>query len=147
MNETGVYENQPIGSINSIRNKPTLLTDWGTSNLCIYKFQLYIYNHSCTGYMLTDGGSNPIYSWKLTPTAPPSTIILFIISHEIPFQWPWYSCHIPWIDHEITIAIKKSPWGYITPEIAGKFPGYLSPSAGLKFADVPNGLAAISKVG
>ncbi|CAK9077649.1 unnamed protein product [Durusdinium trenchii] len=36
--------------------------------------------------------------------------------------------------------------GYITPEIAGKFPGYLSPSAGLKFADVPNGLAAISKV-
>ncbi|CAJ1455407.1 unnamed protein product [Effrenium voratum] len=36
--------------------------------------------------------------------------------------------------------------GYITPEITGKFPGYLSPSAGLKFADVPNGLAAISKV-
>ena len=29
--------------------------------------------------------------------------------------------------------------------ITGKFPGYLSPSAGLKFADVPNGLAAISK--
>ena len=25
--------------------------------------------------------------------------------------------------------------------------GYLSPSLGLKFADVPNGLAAISKVG
>ena len=39
----------------------------------------------------------------------------------------------------------QSIWGYITPEIAGKFPGYLSPSAGLKFADVPNGLAAISK--
>eukprot|EP00439_Symbiodinium_sp_Y106_P039137 s5517_g4.t1 len=36
--------------------------------------------------------------------------------------------------------------GYITPEIAGKFPGYLSPSMDLKFADVPNGLAAISKV-
>ncbi|CAE8602429.1 unnamed protein product [Polarella glacialis] len=36
--------------------------------------------------------------------------------------------------------------GYITPEIAGKFPGFLSPSAVLKFADVPNGLAAISKV-
>eukprot|EP00438_Fugacium_kawagutii_P005169 Skav206286 [mRNA] locus=scaffold922:317012:333650:- [translate_table: standard] len=36
--------------------------------------------------------------------------------------------------------------GYMTPEITGKFPGYLSPSAGLKFADVPNGLAAISKV-
>ncbi|CAE7942456.1 unnamed protein product, partial [Symbiodinium sp. KB8] len=30
--------------------------------------------------------------------------------------------------------------------ITGKFPGYLSPSAGLKFADVPNGLAAISQV-
>ncbi|CAE7182827.1 FCPA, partial [Symbiodinium pilosum] len=29
--------------------------------------------------------------------------------------------------------------------ITGKFPGYLSPSAGLKFADIPNGLAAISK--
>jgi len=36
--------------------------------------------------------------------------------------------------------------GYITPEITGKLPGYLSPSAGLKFADVPSGLAAISKV-
>ena len=36
--------------------------------------------------------------------------------------------------------------GYMTPEITGKFPGYLSPSLGLKFADVPNGLAAISKV-
>merc|ERR1711862_1048893 len=36
--------------------------------------------------------------------------------------------------------------GYITPEIAGKWPGYLSPSLGLKFGDVPNGLAAISKV-
>merc|ERR1719198_1643023 len=35
--------------------------------------------------------------------------------------------------------------GYITPEYF-KFPGYLSPSAGLKFEDVPNGLAAISKV-
>merc|ERR1712014_279701 len=36
--------------------------------------------------------------------------------------------------------------GYITPELTGKFPGYLSPSADLKFADIPNGLAAISKV-
>merc|ERR1719359_1575417 len=36
--------------------------------------------------------------------------------------------------------------GYITPEITGKIPGYLSPSAGLKFSDIPNGLAAISKV-
>merc|ERR1719327_1423836 len=36
--------------------------------------------------------------------------------------------------------------GYITPEITGKFPGYLSQSTGLKFTDVPNGLAAISKV-
>ena len=36
--------------------------------------------------------------------------------------------------------------GYITPEVTGKFPGYLSPSAGLKFADIPKGLAAISKV-
>jgi len=36
--------------------------------------------------------------------------------------------------------------GYITPEITGKFPGYLSPSAELKFEDIPNGLAAISKV-
>ncbi|CAE7216818.1 FCPA, partial [Symbiodinium pilosum] len=36
--------------------------------------------------------------------------------------------------------------GYITPEVTGKLPGFLSPSAGLKFADIPNGLAAISKV-
>merc|ERR1719229_1936684 len=36
--------------------------------------------------------------------------------------------------------------GYITPEITGKFPGYLSPSLGLKFGDIPNGLAAVSKV-
>merc|ERR1712176_901271 len=36
--------------------------------------------------------------------------------------------------------------GYITPELTGKFPGYLSPSLGLKFGDIPNGLAAVSKV-
>jgi hypothetical protein len=35
--------------------------------------------------------------------------------------------------------------GYITPEHY-KFPGFLSPSLGLKFSDVPNGLAALSKV-
>jgi hypothetical protein len=34
--------------------------------------------------------------------------------------------------------------GYITPEYY-KFPGDLAPSQGLKFADVPNGLAAFSK--
>merc|ERR1712087_802632 len=33
-----------------------------------------------------------------------------------------------------------------TPEVAGKFPGFLSPSKGLSFEDIPNGLAAISKV-
>ena len=36
--------------------------------------------------------------------------------------------------------------GYITPEVIGKLPGYLSPSAGLKFADIPNGLGAVGKV-
>jgi len=36
--------------------------------------------------------------------------------------------------------------GYMTPEIIGKFPGYISPSTGLKYADIPNGLGAISKV-
>merc|ERR1711966_629477 len=36
--------------------------------------------------------------------------------------------------------------GYITPEITGKLPGFLSPSTGLKYADIPNGLAAVSKV-
>jgi len=35
--------------------------------------------------------------------------------------------------------------GYIVPEYF-KFPGYLSPSQDLKFADVPNGLAALSKL-
>jgi len=36
--------------------------------------------------------------------------------------------------------------GYITPEVAGKFPGYLSPSGDLAYSDIPNGLGAISKV-
>jgi len=36
--------------------------------------------------------------------------------------------------------------GYMTPEIAGKLPGYISPSENLKFEDIPNGLGAISKV-
>merc|ERR1712151_772210 len=36
--------------------------------------------------------------------------------------------------------------GYITPELVGKLPGSLSPSGGVSFADIPNGLAAISKV-
>merc|ERR1719204_422437 len=35
--------------------------------------------------------------------------------------------------------------GYIVPEFV-KFPGYCSPSTGLAFADIPNGLAALSKV-
>merc|ERR1712187_944281 len=30
--------------------------------------------------------------------------------------------------------------------ITGKLPGYLSPSTGLKFEDIPNGLGAVSKV-
>merc|ERR1719222_439821 len=36
--------------------------------------------------------------------------------------------------------------GMVWPDIFGKFDGYLSPSAGLKFADVPSGLDAIYKV-
>merc|ERR1719222_322471 len=36
--------------------------------------------------------------------------------------------------------------GYLTPEITGNFPGFLSPSMNLKFADVPNGLGALAKV-
>ncbi|MFM7982720.1 MAG: chlorophyll a/b-binding protein, partial [Candidatus Fonsibacter sp.] len=35
--------------------------------------------------------------------------------------------------------------GYMVPETY-RFPGYLSPSSDLKFADMPHGLAAISKV-
>merc|ERR1711972_1175952 len=35
--------------------------------------------------------------------------------------------------------------GYITPELF-KLPGYLSPTQGVNFADIPNGLASISKV-
>ena len=35
--------------------------------------------------------------------------------------------------------------GYIVPEYY-KFPGYISPSMELKFADIPNGIAAIAKV-
>ena len=36
--------------------------------------------------------------------------------------------------------------GYITPEITDKLQGYLSPTASLKCADVPNGLTTISKM-
>merc|ERR1712156_591736 len=36
--------------------------------------------------------------------------------------------------------------GYITPTLVGTWPAYLSPSSGLKFSDVPNGLGALSKV-
>jgi len=35
--------------------------------------------------------------------------------------------------------------GYIVPEYF-RWPGYLSPSAGIKFTDLPNGVAALSKV-
>ncbi len=35
--------------------------------------------------------------------------------------------------------------GYLTPELIGKFPGYLDPNTKLAFADIPNGTAAISK--
>lgn len=35
--------------------------------------------------------------------------------------------------------------GYIVPEYV-RFPGYLSPSEGIAFSDVPNGIAALSKV-
>ena len=36
--------------------------------------------------------------------------------------------------------------GMVWPDIFGKFDGYLSPSQNLKFADVPSGIAAVSKV-
>ncbi len=35
---------------------------------------------------------------------------------------------------------------YFISEITGKFPGFLDPSTKLAFADIPNGLAAVSKV-
>ena len=41
--------------------------------------------------------------------------------------------------------LDKATIGYIMPEYF-KWPGFLSPSMGLKFSDVPNGLAAIGKV-
>lgn len=36
--------------------------------------------------------------------------------------------------------------GLMTPEIIGHWPGYLSPSLNIQFADVPNGLAALNVV-
>merc|ERR1711934_390493 len=36
--------------------------------------------------------------------------------------------------------------GFITTSMGYRFPGFLSPSTGVKFEDVPNGLEAISKV-
>ena len=66
-----------------------------------------------------------------------------IIFHLVCFKIPTCAYQTPRFDFEPTT---EATMGYITPEITGKLPGYLSPSAGLKFADVPNGLAAISKV-
>ena len=40
----------------------------------------------------------------------------------------------------------RAAMGYITPEITDKRPGRLSSTTGLKFADVPNGVATIFKV-
>ena len=37
------------------------------------------------------------------------------------------------------------PWATLTLISSGKLTGFLSPSAGLKFGDIPNGLAAISR--
>ena len=61
------------------------------------------------------------------------------------------NCHfcnstvVGWTYWQCVFFLNASRWNN-PQEITGKFPGYLSPSAGLKFADVPNGLAAISKV-
>ena len=52
---------------------------------------------------------------------------------------------VGWTYWQCVFFLNASRWNN-PQEITGKFPGYLSPSAGLKFADVPNGLAAISKV-
>ena len=52
---------------------------------------------------------------------------------------------VGWAYWQCVFFLNASRWNN-PQEITGKFPGYLSPSAGLKFADVPNGLAAISKV-
>ena len=42
-------------------------------------------------------------------------------------------------------VVMLATMGYIMPEITGKLPGCLSPSLGIEFADVSNGLAAIAK--
>ena len=42
-------------------------------------------------------------------------------------------------------VVMLATMGYIMPEITGKLPGCLSPSLGIKFADVSNGLAALAK--
>mmetsp|Transcript_28218 Transcript_28218/g.58684 ORF Transcript_28218/g.58684 Transcript_28218/m.58684 type:complete len:444 (+) Transcript_28218:2-1333(+) len=36
--------------------------------------------------------------------------------------------------------------GMVAPDIFGRLPGYLSPSQGIAFADIPSGLGAVSKV-
>ena len=36
--------------------------------------------------------------------------------------------------------------GYINPEITGKLPSYLSPSMGIKFADIPVGFTSDGNV-
>ena len=53
-------------------------------------------------------------------------------------------CHSIELTHR-RIALLAT-MGYITPEVVGNLPGFLPPFAGVKYADIPNGRAAISKV-
>ena len=57
-----------------------------------------------------------------------------------------YACnsHTCKLLHSDRLEAMYATMGYIVPEYY-KFPGFLSPSLGLKFSDVPNGLAALSK--
>ena len=49
------------------------------------------------------------------------------------------------IDFDATVGAASRDWGYIVQEFF-RFPGYISPSSEIKFADIPNGLAAATKV-
>ena len=62
------------------------------------------------------------------------------------FSTLWHSDQLSPIELRMCSALlDKATIGYIVPEYF-KWPGFLSPSMGLKFSDVPNGLAAIGKV-
>ena len=82
-------------------------------------------------------------------TPEPLIVIALQEQEPSPFRLHWHAVRVlfkcRWRAAALATLVRIPEIQAHPLRITGKFPGYLSPSAGLKFADVPNGLAAISK--